>query len=231
VYEELDHRPTPLGDLVLRRRSLPGRDAERVTEVVLDGAFLMSSVVRESEEALARWGLAAAAGTDLDVLVGGLGLGYTAKAALEDARVRRLRVVERLPAVIRWHEEGRLPLGRALVEDPRCALLEGDFFAVVGAPPEEGGVDALLVDIDHSPRALLDAAHSAFYEVAGLAAARRWLRPGGVLALWSADAPDRGFLARLERVFPGAEARPVAFENPMVAATDLNTIYLATRPA
>ena len=82
LFEELDFRPTPLGDLILRRRRLALLDHRIIHEVLLGDAFLMSSLFHVVEEALADLGLAAAAGDALDVVVGGLGLGYTAAAAL-----------------------------------------------------------------------------------------------------------------------------------------------------
>ena len=89
----------------------------------------MSSQFTASEIALARIGLAQVTGTDIDVLVGGLGLGYTARAVLEETRVRSLVVVEALREVIEWHESELLPLGPALTSDHRCRLSHDDFFA------------------------------------------------------------------------------------------------------
>ena len=95
---------------------------------------------------------------DLDVVVGGLGLGYTARAVLENAGVRSLIVVDALAEVIEWHEQGLLPLGKELTGDPRCRLVNGDFFAMShsaeGFDHRSQGrrFDAVLVDIDHSPR-------------------------------------------------------------------------------
>ena len=112
---------------------------------------------------------------DLDVVVGGLGLGYTALAALENAGVRSLIVVDALAEVIEWHEQGLLPLGKQLTGDPRCRLVNGDFFAMAGSAEgfdaEQPGrrFDAVLVDIDHSPRNLLHPRHAALYEPEGLA--------------------------------------------------------------
>lgn len=227
MYQELDRRDTPLGELVLRRRQLPGSKVV-VDEILLDGAFLMSSLVNESERALAGLGLAAADGDALDVLVGGLGLGFTAAAALDDPRVASLEVVDRLGAVLEWHRAGLVTLGKRLAEDPRCRFTEGDFFAQM-AEIDGPTYDAVLVDIDHSPGALLDAAHAAFYEEAGLAHLRTRIRPGGVFALWSAEAPDAVFLATLQAAFPGAWAEPIRFFNALADTEEVNTIYVAKR--
>lgn len=112
LFEELDFRATPLGDLILRRRRMVMLDDLIVYEVVLGNGYLMSSLFHEVEEALAELGLAAAVGGGLDVVVGGLGLGYTAVAALKDARVAELRVVETMVAVIEWHQKEMGPSAR-----------------------------------------------------------------------------------------------------------------------
>ena len=112
LFEELDFRATPLGDLILRRRRMVMLDDLIVYEVVLGNGYLMSSLFHEVEEALAELGLAATVGGGLDVVVGGLGLGYTAVAALKDARVAELRVVETMVAVIEWHQKEMGPSAR-----------------------------------------------------------------------------------------------------------------------
>src|SRR3954451_24104906 len=106
-FEELDYRPTPIGTLILRRRRDVSSGVD-VFEIKLGDEFLMSSQFTASEIALARLGLAELSGSDLDVVVGGLGLGYTARAVLEHKSVRSLVIVERLGAVIDWHKEGLL---------------------------------------------------------------------------------------------------------------------------
>jgi len=233
LFEELDYCPTPIGALTLRRRRDLKLDVD-VFEIKLGDESLMSSLFTASEIALARLGLAALAGDGpFDVVVGGLGLGYTAQAVLESAAVRSLIVVDALAPVIEWHEKGLLPLGRALAEDPRCRLLHGDFFALAaskaGFDPEAPGrtFDAILVDIDHSPEALLDAGSSSFYQPDGLRRLARHLRPGGVFGLWSNDRPDEAFTARLRGVFESARAEPVTFHNPLQDKPFTQTVYLA----
>ena len=228
-FEELDWQSTPIGEISLRRRREPALDVD-VYEVRLDEDFLMSSLFTVAEVALADLGLAAARGDALDVVVGGLGLGCTARAALADPRVRSLVVVEALPAVIGWHVRELLPLGADLNADPRCSLVEGDFFARVATgepfPPQE--VDVVLLDVDHSPRHVLHPSHAPFYEVAGLQRLRERLRPGGVFALWSDDPPDDDFLARAGRVFAATEAVVVPFDNHLTGGTSTNTVYVCT---
>ncbi len=234
LFEELDFRPTPLGDLILRRRKMTMLDDLIVYEVLLGDAFLMSSLFHEVEEALADLGLAAVAGEKLDVVVGGLGLGYTAVAALREPRVAGLLVVDTLAPVIEWHEKGLVPLGETLTGDARCRFVHGDFFALGAAPergfdPDKAGrrFDAVLLDIDHSPRNLLHQRNAAFYSEEGLRSLAVQLVPGGVFALWSDDAPDEVFLADLGAVFASAEAHVVKFANPILGKDSASTVYVA----
>jgi hypothetical protein len=133
-FQELAWRETPMGPISLRRRLEPSLGVE-VYEVRLGDEFLMSSLFTTGETELARLGLAAATGSALDVMVGGLGLGYTARAVLADPRVRSLTVVEALEEVIDWHRRGLLPEAAGLASDPRTRLLAGDFFALAHAAP------------------------------------------------------------------------------------------------
>jgi len=234
LFEELDFRPTPIGDLILRRRRMTMLDNLIVYEVLLGDAFLMSSLFHEVEEALADLGLAALTGEKLDVVVGGLGLGYTAVAALRDERVGECLVVDVMAPVIEWHEKGLVPLGETLTSDPRCRFVEGDFFALAAAPdvgfdPKQAGrkFHAVLLDIDHSPRNLLDEKNGAFYSTDGLRRLAAQLLPGGVFALWSDDAPDDGFLSHLAEVFDSPQAHVVKFENPLLGKDSESTVYVA----
>lgn len=236
LFEELDFRPTPIGDLILRRRRMAMLDDLIVYEVLLGDAFLMSSLFHDVEEALADLGLAAVTGEKLEVVVGGLGLGYTAAAALRDGRVAELLVVDALAAVIEWHEQGMVPLGETLTADPRCRFVHADFFAQAAEP--ERGFDptrpgrkfhAVLLDIDHSPRNLLDPKNGEFYSEEGLAKLAAQLHPGGVFALWSDDAPDEDFLAQLGKIFEAVEAQVVKFPNPLLGKDSASTVYVAGR--
>lgn len=234
LFEELDYRPTPIGALVLRRRH-EARLGVDVIEIKLGEEHLMSDLFTASEIALADLGLAALDGEALDVVVGGLGLGYTTKAALGDTRTRSLLVVEYLEAVIEWHRSGLLPLGPELTGDPRCRLLHGDFFALArssaGFDPEAPvrTFDAILLDIDHSPDALLDARSESFYQSQGLAALAAHLKPGGVFGLWSDEREDPAFTSRLAGVFAQAWAEPVTFHNPLQDRPFTQTVYLARK--
>ena len=228
AYQELDHQQTPLGELILRRRRIPGGGDVDVYEITLGGAFLMSSLVHDSESAMTRLALEERGPGSWDVLVGGLGLGYTAKAALDDERVREVTIVELLPEVVAWHERGLVPLGRELSDDARCRFVADDFFGRL-EDPTTPAYDVILVDIDHSPEALLHSAHGRFYEQRGLEHLRDHLRPGGVFALWSGVAADGEFLGRLQKIFEGAWAENVRFFNPHVDREDVNSVYVAQR--
>jgi spermidine synthase len=233
-FEELDFRPTPMGTLSLRRRRslTSGLD---IFEIKLGDEFLMSSAFTAAEIALARLGLAALARGDLDVVVGGLGLGYTALAALENAAVKSLIVVEAMAEVIEWHEEGLLPLGKPITSDPRCRLVHGDFFALShsaeGFDADAPGrrFDAVLVDIDHSPTKLLHPRHGALYTPAGLKHLAGHLHPGGVFALWSNDPPDQEFQSMLASVFATVAAHVVTFDNAYGELGASNTVYVAVK--
>jgi spermidine synthase len=232
MFEEIDCRQTPIGELILRRRRLRA-DGEDIWEIKLNDGYLMSSQFVEGEIALADLGLAMAGGEALDVVIGGLGLGYTAKAALADPRVAALTVVELIPEVIEWHRSRLLPLGEAVAGDPRCRLLQGDFFALAAAP---GGFDpgsperlhdAILIDIDHSTTHLIDDASAGFYGAEAIAALARKLRPGGIFALWSTDAEDPAFVRAMEQVLAEVRVERVEFATPYRETPAFNLIYLA----
>lgn len=228
-FSELDWRHTPLGEITLRRRLEPELLVD-VYEVLLGDEFLMSSLFVTAEVELARRGLAEVTGTGLDVIVGGLGLGYTARAVLEDPRVRSLRVIEVLDAVIDWHRGELLPLSGELIRDQRCQLEPGDFFAAAAAGfgLSGTGCHAVLVDIDHTPRHVLHPSHAAFYSAEGLGWVVSALHPGGVFALWSDDPPDSEFVALLAEVFDYADAHVVTFANHYTGAESANTVYVAS---
>ena len=234
-FEELGWQQTPMGVISLRRRFDLSVRAD-VYEVKLDDEHVMSSLFTVAEKELARLGLARATGTALDVLVGGLGLGYTAQEALRCDRVRALTVVEFSDAVIDWHRRNLLPETAGLAADDRVTLVCADFFAgatdAMGFDPCNPGrtYDAILLDIDHSPRHVLHDQHAGFYTRDGLRAASERLVPGGVFAMWSDDPPDEDFTATLASVFTGVDAESVWFDNPLTRGRSAATIYLGNRP-
>jgi len=231
AFEEIDHQSTPMGEISLRRRLEPTLQVD-VYEVKLDDEFLMSSLFTASEEALALLGLEALSGDNFDVVIGGLGLGHTAKTALEDPRVARLQVIEALQQVIGWHRDHLVPLGAGLTADERCTFVHGDFFAMLaaGIEKDDGGprrFDAILVDIDHTPTHLLNSNHAGFYRPEGLARVRDQLVPGGVFALWSDDPPDEEFVSVVEEVFAVVAAHIVHFPNFYTGGESACTVYVA----
>jgi spermidine synthase len=232
--EELGWSPTPIGEVSLRRRRDPVTGVD-VYEVKLGDEFLMSSLFTVAEVEVARLALARLEGEQLAVAVGGLGLGYTAQAVLADERVSELVVVDALEPVIDWHRRGLVPVGPALTSDPRCRFVHGDFFAMSEDSGFDPGAphrlfDAVVVDIDHSPRHLLADGSAGFYGVDGTRRLATHLRAGGVFSLWSNDPPDDRYLAVLSRVFVDVAAEVVTFPNPLQDRDATNTVYLGTSP-
>lgn len=227
--EELDWGETPWGEISLRRRWDPVTERD-VHEVKLGDDFLMSSQFTTGEEELARIGLASATGDSLTVLVGGLGLGYTAAAALEDPRVTELTVVEALPMVISWHQRDLLPDTVGLAADARVRLVLDDFFDLVRTGRAERRYDAVLLDIDHAPDWLLRDDHGDLYTVEGLAKVAAMLVDRGVFALWSDEPPEPEVVRRMGEAFEHAEAHVVPFPNPLTGGESANTVYLAVGP-
>ena len=232
-FQELDYRPTPMGLLTLRRRKEITLGID-IYEIKLDEDFLMSSLFTVAEVALANLGLAELSEPEVDVVVGGLGLGYTARTVLEHPKVRELLIIDTMREVIEWHQQGLLPLGEQLTSDPRCRFVHGDFFAMSasrsrGFDPENRGrrYHAILLDVDHSPRNVLHLSHAPFYESDGLRQLTSHLLPGGVFALWSNDPPDEQFHAALSEVFAYYETHVVTFSNPIQHRDEANTVYVA----
>jgi spermidine synthase len=227
-FEILDWQETALGPIYLRRRELLSRPGTVLTEVVFGHDLLMSSLHTESERALVTESLAwHVAGGPLSVLVGGLGLGYTAHEALAAPTAQSVTVIEALPQVIRWLEDGLLPLSAALTADARLSVREGDVYSMLLGPPGER-YDLILIDVDHSPREPLDPKSLPFYTAEGLRRVREHLRPGGVLGVWSAG-DDDAFAAELETEFAAVTRRPIRWRNLQVEPPEEieDTVFLA----
>lgn len=231
MFEELDYCPTEIGAISLRRRWEP-RLGKDIYEIKLGDEHLMSDVFTASEIALADLVLSAVSGDNLQVVVGGLGMGYTALAALKDDRVANVTVIEMLAPVIDWHRRGILPVGDALCTDNRVTLVQGDFFEFAstanGFDPDAPHMrhDVILLDIDHSPEMLLDGRSRQFYQPEGLRRMAEHLRPGCVFGLWSNDRPSEAFTQVLRSVFREAWAEPVTFRNPYDHSEVTQTIYI-----
>ncbi len=231
-FEELDYSRTRLGELVLRRRTELKTGLE-VYEVKLGDEFLMSSLFTAGEIALANLALAGLGPGPLDIVVGGLGLGYTAAAVLDHPSVRSLRVIEAFDEVIGWHRRGLVPMAPRLCADARCEFFRGDFFALAASAsidPRSPGrrFHGIFVDIDHSPRHHLDPGNASFYGPGGLERLARHLLARGVFALWSNDPPDEDLEKVLAQVFASHETHVVRFHNPLQDREAASTVYVAS---
>ncbi|TVP57506.1 MAG: spermidine synthase [Gemmatimonadales bacterium] len=223
--EILSYEDTPLGPLCLRRRELLSAPGTVVTEVTLNHEFLMSSRNTRSERALARVALEMHPGRKLRVLIGGLGLGYTAKAALASDRVGEVEVIEFLPQVIDWVERDLIPLSAELKADDRLRIVADDVYARLAAEPA-GTFDLILIDVDHAPDDQLNRDNDYFYSREGLRRARRHLAPGGVLGVWS-YAESSPFAEALRDTFDEVRVEPVSFYVEMVGEETTDWLFYA----
>jgi len=221
----LAYESSPLGMICLRRRELLSEPGTVVTEITLDHEFLMSSYNTASERALARYALEMHRGRDLKVLVGGLGLGYTAREVLRSDRVVQTEVVEFLPQLIDWLGKGLMPLADELRADARFAVIEGDVYARLSEPPQRK-YDLILVDVDHSPDERLGDGNDSFYTEEGLGLAKKHLAPEGVLGVWSYTESSH-FADALRAVFSEVRIESVAFENRVVGGEETNWLFFA----
>lgn len=192
-WELLGETVTPEGDAMRLTR----RDTEYI--ILVNGKPLMSSRMHGSEEALAsaacRDLAAKKAGDDMHVLVGGLGMGFTLRAALDLLPPGAIVTVSELvPAVVDWNRGPLAPLAGHPLHDPRVRVAVGDVGALLRASP--AAFDAVMLDVDNGPDSFTAAANDRLYDNAGVTAARASLKPGGTLAVWSAW-EDRKFEQRL----------------------------------
>jgi len=224
-FEILAYESTELGDLCLRRRELLSRPGTVITEITLDHELLMSSYITDSERALASEALARHGGRDLSVLVGGLGLGYSAFEVLQSERVGRVDVIEFLPQVVGFLRDGLVPLSAQLLADSRFSLREGDVYAHLHSAATETW-DLILIDVDHSPDERLGGTSRSFYTEQGLGLAKRHLAPGGVLAVWS-YAQSSPFAAALRETFGIVEALPITVSNDLVDEEQTDWLFVA----
>lgn len=236
LFEEIDSQASSIGQISLRRRRMPAFGDRDIYEVKLGDEFLMSSMFVEAEEALSTLGLAAVKGDNLSVVVGGLGLGYTAVTALEDARISELYVVDALDTVIGWHKDELVPLGKILNADSRNNYVYGSFFDLAKDPstgfdPSNEGkkFDAILLDIDHSPTEFLNVANASFYTTENLGLMAEQLKSQGVFAMWSQNLPEESFEALLKTVFEHVESHVVSFYNPFQSKVSTNSVYVCVK--
>ncbi len=188
------------------------------------GRVLMSSRAHGSEEALAALALERAARRET-VLVGGLGLGFTVRAVLDRVpEGARVIVVELSRALVDWNRGPVAELAGRPLEDPRVRLQVSDVVDRIAEATR--AFDAILLDVDNGPSALVHETNDRLYGVGGVAAAFEALRPGGVLGVWSAG-PDDRYLASLRRAGFAAEARPAL----AAAGQSRHVVFLAVKPA
>jgi len=166
--------------------------------IMVDGNELMSSRVGGSEEALAVMTCERLREPAPNLLVGGYGMGFTLRAALGVLGPgARITVAELVPEIITWARGPMSALTAGCLDDPRVSLITGDVAPVIGSATRR--FDAILLDVDNGPSGLVRADNDGLYSKRGLAQAKAALRPGGILAVWSA-APDDAFTRRLKHV-------------------------------
>lgn len=222
---------TPRGEVALSERT---DDGVRVLELRVNGVFVMDTLETTTERALATRALAAVGPGPKDVLVGGLGLGFTARELLAAGGVdspggmhgvARVDVVEIEEPVVAWMRDGTIPHGPALLADDRLRVITDDVRRVVSAA-RAASYDLVLLDVDNGPGYLIYEANTEVYAAPFLAEVRRVLRPGGAVAVWSADAAPE-LLDALGEVFGGAEEIPLPVR--LEGRDERYVLYLATR--
>jgi spermidine synthase len=209
-HEVVARAESERGEVVVRRRRCDSRDGEphdgpAVLELRVNGVFVMDTAETGTERRLARATLEQVR-WPRRVLVGGLGLGYTVRELLDDARVQQVVVAELEPVVVEWMRAGVLP-GADLLDDPRVEVVTGDVLRVVRDRPARS-YDVVLLDVDNGPDFLVHEENAAVYTASFLRECRRLLRDRGALAVWSSTyAP--ALEAAVQEVFGGCHAEPV----------------------
>ncbi|MEV7239724.1 spermidine synthase [Streptomyces sp. NPDC093248] len=214
----LDRRQGPYGEVVLRRHG-------RLLQIIANGCFLMDTSDGRSERLLVDASYDALDGRPApEVLIGGLGVGFSLAHAAADGRWGRITVAEREPAVIDWHRDGPLAeLSAEALADPRTRIVEADLLTYLEETSDT--FDALCLDIDNGPGWTVTEDNGGLYAPAGLAACARVLKPGGVFAVWSAE-PSPEF----EGTLRNAGFRQVRTEEVPVARGVPDAVHLAVRP-
>ncbi|MAI69486.1 MAG: spermidine synthase [Rhodopirellula sp.] len=223
----LAYEDTDLGPLCLRRRELLSEPGTVVTEVTLNHEFLMSSYNTDSERAISNRSAEIHGGSNLKALVGGFGLGYTAKELLTDQRVASVEVIEYLPQVLHWLKEGLIPLSDELNNAEGLRLTSGDVYQFLLDEPQQQ-YDLIVIDVDHSPSDQLGSDEHVFYTEAGLQSARKHLKEGGILAIWS-YAESSSFSEALELTFSQTHVEPVRTFNPMVQEEQTDWLFFGVK--
>ena len=216
--EEVARAESERGEIVLLRRDTGA------LELRVNGVFVMDTVETSTEQALAEAALAVF-DEPRAVLVGGLGLGFTAHAVLADPRVEKVAVVEIEDAIVGWMRDATVPHGPAFLADERLTIVVADVRAAV-AEATPASYDLVLLDVDNGPGYLVHDSNAEVYAVPFLRQLHDLLRPGGALVVWSA-APDRALGEAVEQVF-GAVA-PVPFDVQLQGRAEQYWLYQARR--
>lgn len=221
-WVHIDTAEIPGGEGTLR---LKRRGAE--FSIMLGDNELMNSRLSGSEEALATLACERLANRPAPrFLIGGLGMGFTLRAALEHlAPKAEVVAAELVPAVIAWARGPMADVFGGSLDDSRVSIREADVGAVIAEAP--GGWDAILLDVDNGPDGLTRASNDRLYSAAGLHAAREALRPGGLLAVWSSG-PDAAFTKRLKQAGFAVEEIPTRANGKRGGARHM--IWIAARP-
>ncbi|GAA3798528.1 spermidine synthase [Streptomyces phyllanthi] len=216
--EVIDRREGPYGEVVLRRHG------ERL-QIIANGCFLMDTSDGRSERLLVDAALDVLGGRpEPHVLIGGLGVGFSLAHAAADPRWGRITVVEREPAVIEWHRRGPLAeVSSDALSDPRTEIAEADLLEFVNEM--SATYDALCLDIDNGPDWTVTEGNGGLYSPSGLTSCARVLKPGGVLAVWSAQ-PSSEF----EETLRNAGFQQVRTEEIPVARGVPDVVHLGVRP-
>lgn len=221
LWAELDRAVTAAGDeIILRRRG-------EIHEIRFNGIELMSNLTWRSEAVLAQRSLLRHGDPGASVLIGGLGMGFTLRTALDLlGPSARVTVCELIPAIAAWNAGALGPLAGHPLADPRTDLRIMDVWDLLRASP--GRFDVILMDTDNGPDVPVRGGNLRLYAETGLGAASRALRPGGIAAFWSADISD-GFEARLTAA--GWDWSREDVQLPGGRADAFHHIYLARAPA
>ena len=221
-WEEIDRAKVPghEGGVILMKR---GSEFSIRTA----GTELMNSRVHGSEDALAQLTCSRIKQkSDLRILIGGLGMGYTLAAALEQSRPDTCIIVsELIPAVVRWNREYLGHLSGVPLDDPRVSVEEEDVARIIRG--KKSAWDAILLDVDNGPAGLTRTANDRLYSRPGLESSFLALRPKGILAVWSSK-PDEAFTRRLKQC--GFKAQTVTVRARKSGKGSRHTIWLAEKP-
>lgn len=225
-FEEIAFCSTAIGELVLQKRRIPQVSQQDIYEIKLGDEYLMTSLFHEAEDQLAHLAIASHNNSNLNVVVGGLGLGYTAIAALKSDKVSKLTVIEYLKEVIEWHEKELVPTGKVLNQDPRCQFQHSSFFDLKNSLKMH---DMILLDIDHRPDFVLHSTNSEFYTKTGLSELSSHLNPKGIFAMWADGKPQSEFVEILNQVFVEVKDHTIEFANPINGTNSFGTVYVACK--